>query len=104
MARKAARIQSHSRSNPRGLLPASALYKDQVYARPRAFSEAVVKRAYERDPASASAEYGAQFRADIESFIDIEAVRAVIMPGIFERPPLHTTLSLTRAATRVAIA
>lgn len=32
---------------------------------------------YERDPASASAEYGAQFRTDVEAFISAEAVDAV---------------------------
>lgn len=32
---------------------------------------------YERDPVSASAEYGAQFRTDVEAFINAEAVDAV---------------------------
>jgi hypothetical protein len=35
----------------------------------------ILERAYEKDPVSASAEYGAQFRTDIEAFVRIEAVR-----------------------------
>ena len=40
--------------------------------------QSVVDRAYERDPAAASAEYGAEFRRDIESFVAIEAVTACV--------------------------
>ena len=36
-----------------------------------------IKDQYERDPVSASAEYGAQFRTDVEAFISVEAVDAV---------------------------
>lgn len=43
---------------------------------------------YERDPASASAEYGALFRSDIEAFITREVVEACVPDGIFERPPI----------------
>jgi hypothetical protein len=50
--------------------------------------ESVVARAYERDAASASAEYGAQFRVDIESFISREAVEACVSLGVRERPPV----------------
>lgn len=49
----------------------------------------VVDRAYERDAAWASAEYGAQFRTDIESFVSLEAVIACVAKGCFERPPQH---------------
>jgi hypothetical protein len=48
----------------------------------------VVDRALERDPAAARAEYLAQFRTDIESFISREAVEAVVSRGVFERAPL----------------
>ena len=51
--------------------------------------QSVVDRAVERDPASAAAEYGAEFRRDIESFVSVEALRACISPGVFERPPLR---------------
>jgi hypothetical protein len=47
----------------------------------------VIDRAMERDPAAASSEYLAEFRTDIEAFLSIEAVRGVIMPGVFELPP-----------------
>ncbi|MGM5051336.1 terminase large subunit domain-containing protein [Tardiphaga sp. 604_B6_N1_1] len=40
---------------------------------------------YERDPASAAAEYGAQFRSDIEAFVSREAVQACVSTGVFER-------------------
>lgn len=48
--------------------------------------QAVVDRAMERDPASASAEYLAQFRSDIEGFINRDAVEACVVRGVFERP------------------
>jgi hypothetical protein len=41
----------------------------------------------ERDPASAAAEYGAEFRRDIESLISFDAVRACVRPGVLERWP-----------------
>ncbi|MGZ9410842.1 MAG: hypothetical protein ACXW3J_09480, partial [Methylocystis sp.] len=49
-------------------------------------SQKVVDRAYERDPASAAAEYGAEFRTDVESFISREAVEAAVIPDRFELP------------------
>jgi hypothetical protein len=52
--------------------------------------ESVVNRAIERDPASAAAEYNAEFRSDIDSFIPREVVDAVISPGVFERAPLES--------------
>jgi hypothetical protein len=48
--------------------------------------QSVVDRALERDPASAAAEFLAQFRVDIESFCSWEVVSACIQPNIFERP------------------
>jgi hypothetical protein len=50
--------------------------------------QSVVDRAYERDAASAAAEYGAEFRRDIESFVNIEAVRACVSSGVYERAPI----------------
>jgi hypothetical protein len=41
----------------------------------------------ERDQASAEAEYGAAFRRDIESFVNIEAVKACVSANVFERAP-----------------
>jgi hypothetical protein len=47
----------------------------------------VIDEATERDPAGAAAEYGAQFRSDIESFIAREAVEACVVLGVRERAP-----------------
>jgi hypothetical protein len=49
-------------------------------------SEKVVARALERDLAAASAEYLAQFRSDIESFVSREVVEAAVSPGVHELP------------------
>jgi hypothetical protein len=38
---------------------------------------------------SAAAEYGAEFRADIEGFASLDVVLAAVEKGIFERPPRH---------------
>jgi hypothetical protein len=52
--------------------------------------QSVVDRAMERDPASAAAEYLAQFRSDIDSFATREAVEACVEFGVFERAPLSS--------------
>ena len=48
---------------------------------------AVVERAFEDDPESASAEFGAEFRTDIADFVSRAVVEASIEPGVHERPP-----------------
>lgn len=48
----------------------------------------VIDEATERDPASAAAEFGAQFRSDVERLFTREAIEACIATGIFERPPV----------------
>jgi len=50
--------------------------------------QGVVDRAYARDPAVAAAEWGAEFRTDVESFVAREAVEACVVSGVRERPPL----------------
>jgi hypothetical protein len=50
----------------------------------------VVDRALERDAASASAEFLAEFRTDIESFVSVEAVAACVIRGLHERPPIRS--------------
>jgi hypothetical protein len=47
----------------------------------------VIDEAFEADPASASAEYGAEFRTDVETFVSREAVEACVAFGVRERPP-----------------
>jgi hypothetical protein len=53
-------------------------------------SRKVVDRAYVRDSASAAAEYGGEFRTDVESFVSQEVVESCIQPGCFERPPISS--------------
>lgn len=48
-------------------------------------SERIIAEAYERDPARAAAEYGAQFRADVETFIDQMTLEALVEPGVTAR-------------------
>jgi hypothetical protein len=43
---------------------------------------------YERDPASAMAEYGAQFRNDIDSYVTRDAIAGVTVPGRRELLPV----------------
>ena len=51
--------------------------------------QAVIDEAMERDPASAAAEWLAEFRSDIETFVSQEAVDAAICPDRRELPPLR---------------
>ena len=53
----------------------------------------IVDRAFEKDAASASAEYGAEFRTDLESFISPEAVDGATFPGRLELPPVRDVSS-----------
>jgi hypothetical protein len=46
---------------------------------------------YERDPASASAEYGANFRSDVESYLSREVIDSVRIPGRYELPRVAGT-------------
>lgn len=48
----------------------------------------LINEMYESDPSRAAAEYGAQFRTDVESFISREAVDAVVDVGVYERAPI----------------
>lgn len=50
---------------------------------------ALIARAYSEDEASASAEYGAQFRRDIEGFLSREAIDAVVVPERRELPAVE---------------
>lgn len=50
--------------------------------------QSFIDEAYEKDPANAAAEYGSQFRSDIEAFLSREAIDACITPGVRERAPV----------------
>jgi hypothetical protein len=65
--------------------------------------ESVIAAAYEADEPSAAAEYGAEFRRDIESYVSREAVDAVVVPGRHELPPISGvvfTAAIDPAAAR----
>ncbi|RWO45977.1 MAG: hypothetical protein EOS11_10305 [Mesorhizobium sp.] len=47
----------------------------------------VIREAYDADPLWAGAEYGAEFRNDLEPFLSLEAVEGCIDEGVLERPP-----------------
>jgi hypothetical protein len=49
--------------------------------------QSVIDREYEKDPASAAAEYGAQFRTDIEGFVSLEVAERCVGDHT-ERAPL----------------
>lgn len=49
----------------------------------------VIDEAYERDPLDAAAEYGAEFRSDVEAFVSRETVDAAVMPGRIVLPRIE---------------
>lgn len=49
--------------------------------------QSFIDRQFELDPVSAEAEYNAQFRSDIKSYIDRSAIEAVVAPGRHELAP-----------------
>jgi hypothetical protein len=56
-----------------------------------AIDPAAVTAAYVRDPSSAAAEYGAEFRTDVEQFLSRELLDAVVVPGRTALPPVSGT-------------
>lgn len=62
-------------------------------------SEKVVTRAYERDAASASAEYGAEFRSDVSGWADLSLIEACVDYGVSVRPPSTAKRVNHRAGT-----
>jgi hypothetical protein len=49
-------------------------------------SQAFINEQYDNDPLSAAAEYGAEFRSDVDVFLGREAMDAAVMRGVFELP------------------
>lgn len=49
--------------------------------------QAVITRAYERDAAAASAEFGAQFRDDLAGFVDRAVIEGLVERDVTVRPP-----------------
>jgi hypothetical protein len=48
--------------------------------------QAVIDEATERDPLSAAAEFGAEFRTDVESYVTREVIEAAVVDGRYELP------------------
>jgi hypothetical protein len=46
---------------------------------------------YERDPISANAEYGAQFRSDVDAFVRAEVVEDAVVSGRYELAPVPSS-------------
>ena len=57
-------------------------------------SQEFVDAEFERDPASAAAEYGANFRSDIAEFVSLAVLEACTVEGLFELPPVSSTAYL----------
>jgi len=53
--------------------------------------QSFIDEQYERDPASAAAEYGALFRTDCEALLTLEIVEAVTISGRYELPRMSAT-------------
>jgi hypothetical protein len=50
-------------------------------------SMAVIAGAYARDYSAASAEYGAEFRTDVEGFLSLEVIESCVIPNRFDLGP-----------------
>ena len=55
------------------------------------FDREAIEAAYAEDPTGARTEYGAEFRNDIETYLSLEAVRAVTVEGRLELSPVRGT-------------
>lgn len=51
-------------------------------------NQKAIQQAYQEDPEGSKADYGAEFRSDIETYISREAVEQCIVPGRIELPPV----------------
>ena len=86
-ARRGELWQAYRRWHGKDNAPALVWHADTSTMNPT-ISERVITVAYENDPVRAAAEYGAQFRSDVETFVAREVVEACVEPGIKERARL----------------
>ncbi len=49
-------------------------------------SPEVIDRAHEADPTAVQSEWFAEFRSDLQSFVDPDVIEAAIDPGVYKRP------------------
>jgi hypothetical protein len=65
-----------------------------------AVDASIIGAAIADDPVAAAAEYGGDFRDDLQSFITPEALEAVTSRGVFERPRVEGELFRFRRPVR----
>jgi hypothetical protein len=65
--------------------------------------QSVIDEAYEADPSSAAAEYGAEFRTDVETYIAREVIESAVMHGRCSGGQGFTSRSLIRVAGRATV-
>jgi hypothetical protein len=63
------------------------IWKTDTLTMNPAFAKAIIDEAYDDDPAAAAAEYGGEFRSDIESYISREAIDQCTIASLHERLP-----------------
>jgi len=68
--------------------PATLVWKAGTLDMNPTYSKRVIERAKSDDAQAAAAEYDAEFRADLETYVSTEALEAVIIRGRFELPPI----------------
>jgi hypothetical protein len=85
-ARKGALWQAYHRDYGREN-PDVLIWKAPTRTMNETVPEATITAALERDPASAQAEWLAEFRSDVESFISPEVLAACVVPGRHELAP-----------------
>jgi hypothetical protein len=67
--------------------PTTLVWKATTLDMNPTYSKKVIERAKSDDAQAAAAEYDAEFRQDLETYISTEALAGVIVPGRFELPP-----------------
>jgi hypothetical protein len=68
--------------------PAVLVWKAATRTMNATVPQRVIDDAIERDPSNAAAEYGGEFRVDIEAFVTREAIEACIASGVTVRAPI----------------
>lgn len=69
--------------------PAVLVWKGSSQGMNPTLPDRVVRQALERDASAARAEYLAEFRSDLETYISTEQVQRLVVPGRHELPPVE---------------